>query len=60
MNEDVEAEASQDGVFELGVLVHDDGHDADVREEPAGTSNDIFPEKTVIRSGDNVIKLFCP
>ena len=33
MDEDVEAEASEDGVLELGVLVHDDGHDADVGEE---------------------------
>ena len=28
MYEDVEAQTSQDGVLELGVVIHDDGHDA--------------------------------
>ena len=45
MNEDVEAEASEDSVLELGVLVHDDGHDAHVGQEPAGTTHDVFSAK---------------
>jgi hypothetical protein len=46
MNQNVEAEASENCVFELWVFVHDDRHDADVRKKSASPSYNIFPEKT--------------
>ena len=42
MDEDVEAETGQDGVLELGVVVHDDRHDADVGKEAAGTTDHVL------------------
>jgi hypothetical protein len=45
MNQNVEAEASENCVFELWVFVHDDRHNADVRKKPASPSYNIFPEK---------------
>ena len=46
MDEDIEAETGQDGVLELGVVVHDDRHDADIGEEAAGTPDHV------LKSGD--------
>ena len=45
MDENVEAEAREDRVLELWVLVHDDGHDADVGQEAASSTYNVFPEK---------------
>ena len=45
MDENVEAEAREDRVLELWVLVHDDGHDADVGQEAASSTHNVFPEK---------------
>ena len=42
MDEDVESEAGQDSVLELGVVVHDDRHDTDVGEEAAGTADHVL------------------
>ena len=42
MDEDVEAETGQDGVLELGVVVHDDRHDAHVGQEAAGTPDHVL------------------
>ncbi len=42
MDENVEAETSQDGVFELGVLVHDDRHDAHVGQEATSPTDNVF------------------
>ena len=42
VDEDVEAEAGQDRVLELGVVVHDDRHDADIGEEAAGTADHVL------------------
>ena len=42
MYEHVEPEAGQHRVLDLGVLVHDDGDDADVGKEPAGAADDVL------------------
>ena len=47
MYEDVEAQTSQDGVLELGVVVHDDGHDAHVGEEATGTAYHVLRVRVV-------------
>ena len=48
MYEHVEPEAGQDRVLELGVLVHYDGDDADVGEEPPRPANHVLAGQPVL------------
>ena len=47
--EDVEAEAGEDGVLELGVLVHDDGDDAHVGQEATRPTHHVLAGQPVLR-----------
>ena len=42
MYEDIETEARQHGVLELGIVVHDDRHNAHVREEAPCPTNHVL------------------
>ena len=42
MYEHIEAEARQHGVLELGIVVHDDRHNAHIREESPSPTNHIL------------------
>jgi len=42
VNEDEEAETSEDGVFEFGIIVHQNCHDADVRDEATRPTNHVL------------------
>jgi hypothetical protein len=46
--EHVEAETGEDGVLELWILVHDDGDDAHVGKEAAGTTHNVLARKPVL------------
>ena len=48
MDQDVEAEAGQDGVLELWILIHDDGDDADVGQESPGPAHHVLPLQPVL------------
>ena len=48
MYEHVEAEAGEDGVLELGVLVHDDGDDADVGQEAPRPPHHVLARQPVL------------
>merc|ERR1712090_97256 len=42
MYEHIEAEARQHGVLELGIVVHNDRHNAHVREEAPSSTNHVL------------------
>lgn len=44
----VETQACQHSVFELWIFVHDDGNDADVRQESSGPTHHVFPAQPVL------------
>ena len=47
--EHVESEAGEDGVLELGVLVHDDGDDAHVRQEAPRPAHHVLAAQPVLQ-----------
>ena len=49
--EDVEPEAGEDRVLELGVLVHDDGDDADVGQEAPRPPHHVLAGQPVLQQG---------
>jgi len=55
--EHVKAEAGQHGVLELGVLVHDDGHDAHEGQEAARPANHVLAAQPILRIGNEVSTL---
>ena len=42
MNEHEQAEAGQNGVFELGIIVHQNSHDSHVRNEAASSADHVL------------------
>ena len=49
MYEHVEPETGQHGVLELWILVHDDGHDAHVREEAPGSPDHVLLRQPILQ-----------
>ena len=47
--EDVEPEAGEDRVLELGILVHDDGDDAHVGQEATRPTHHVLAGQPVLR-----------
>ena len=43
VDEDIESQAGEHSIFELGVIVHDDCDYSDIREESSGSAHHVFP-----------------
>jgi len=46
--EHVDSQAEQNEALEFGILVHDDGDDADVGQESPGSAHHVFPAQPVL------------